>query len=338
MAGDHRETGAAVDFYQRLRAEPYRFGFQLTLRRLDCLHLDRAPLGLAVRPRDEPVRIGQFPGLDFAPANLHSCRLTDDRLQLRFRFLGLFGPNGPLPLHLTEYARDRMRRNRDDTLIDFLDVFHHRILSLFYRAWAFGQPTVQLDRPDTDRFSAYVGALAGLIDEPFFQRDELPDHAKLHYCAMLNGQARNAAGLEAMLADFFAMPCQVEQFVGHWMRLPTDCTTRFGYAPASATLGDSAICGDRVWDVQSKFRLVFGPLDFDQFRRLLPGRDSLRRLIALIRNYLGDEWLWDIRLRLKKEQIPSIELGRQGQLGWTTFLISKPPEADSDAAVFAPEY
>jgi len=340
MASDHRQSSAAVELYERIRERPYRFGFLLTLRRLDCLHADYPPTGLAVRASDEPLRLGQQPGLDFAPANMHSCELTVDRTRwrLRSRFLGVFGPNGPLPLHLTEFTRDRMRRNRDNTIAEFMDVFHHRAISLFYRAWALAQPTVQLDRPETDRFSVYVGALAGSVSEAFEDRDALPDHAKLHFVARFNGQARNAEGLREMLNAFFQMPCEIEQFVGHWMRLPVDCLTRLGESPASATLGESAICGSRAWDTQSKFRIVFGPLDFEQFCRLLPGRESLRRLISLIRNYLGDEWLWDIRLKLQRESIPPLRLGQQGHLGWTSFLISRAPDFDSDAAVFTPDY
>jgi type VI secretion system protein ImpH len=340
MASDHRQPGADLTLYQQLQRTPFRFGFLLTLRRLDCLHHDRPPTGLAVRAGDEPLRLGQYPGLDFPAANMHSCEPTADglRWRLRSRFLGVFGANGPLPLHLTEFARDRMRRHQDETFASFMDMFHHRLLSLFYRAWASGQPTVQLDRVESDRFSVHVGALIGLGSDAFRHRDAVSDHAKMHFAGRLVGQSRNAEGLEALLGHFFQMPCKVEQFAGHWMRLPDDCGTRLGKLAQSATLGQSAICGSRVWDTQSKFRLVFGPIDFAQFCRLLPGRGGLNRLIALVRNYVGDELLWDIRLNLQREAIPQTRLGSQGQLGWTSFLISKTPQSDSDAAVFTPTY
>ncbi len=340
MASDDRQPITDLTIYERIRNSPYRFGFLLTLRRLDCLHQDRPPTGLSVRARDEPFRLGQYPGLDFAPATMHACERTADgeRWILQSRFMGLFGANGPLPLHLTEFARDRMRRQHDDTLSKFLDTFHHRLLSLFYRAWASGEPTVQLDRASTDRFSAYVGALAGLGTDSFRQRDAVSDHAKLHFAGRLVGGARHAEGLQSMIEHFFQIPSKVEQFVGHWMRLPDDCVTRLGESPQSATLGQSALCGGRVWDTQSKFRLVFGPIDLHDYCRLLPGRDGLKRLIALVRSYVGDEWLWDIRLQLKRECIPQTQLGGQTQLGWTSFLISREPDFDADAAVFTPQY
>lgn len=340
MASGDGIPGTAVEFFERMGREPYRYGFLATVRRLDCLHPESPPTGLAVRPRDEPFRLGQYPALDFAPAEMHSCEQTayQERWRLRFRFFGLYGPNGPLPLHLTETARERSRQVKDQTSIEFADIFHHRLMSLFYRAWAFGEPTVHFDRPETDRFTAYVGALAGIVTDAFQKRDAIGDPVRLHFAGRFAGQARHAEGLEAMLADFFDMPCRIEQFVGHWMWLPTDSVTRLGESPRSATLGESALCGSRVWDTQSKFRILFGPLDFEQFCRLLPGRDTLHSLIALVRAYLGDELLWDIQLKLRRDSIPQTRLGQQGQLGWTSFLVSDRPAGDSDAAVFTPEY
>ncbi|TWU23430.1 hypothetical protein Pla52o_29660 [Novipirellula galeiformis] len=338
MASENRNKAVDVSLYDEIRATPYRFGFQLTLRRLDCIHHDRPPTGLSKRACDEPLRLGQTPGLDFAPANLQACELTPDgeRYVLRSRFLGMFGPNAPLPLHLTEYARDRMRRHHDDTFSQFMDLFHHRLLSLFYRAWATGQPTVHMDRADTDRFSAYVGSMIGHGTDSFRNRDAVSDHAKLSFAGRIASQPRNAEGLQAMLAAFFHMPCEIQQFSGHWMSLPADCRTHLGGFAESTTLGQSALCGDRIWDTQSKFRVVFGPVELDQFCRLLPGQAGLKRLIALVRNYVGDELLWDIQLKLKRESIPQIQLGQQGQLGWTSFLTSGAADADSVAAVFTP--
>lgn len=340
MAGDHRQPSPAMNIYEDIRARPYRFGFLLTLRRLDCVHRQHPRTGDAVRASDEAFRLGQHAGLEFAPATMQSCEPLGEsgRWILRSRFLGLFGPNGPLPLHLTEYARDRIRRQHDDTFTSFVDIFHHRLLALFYSCWSSGQPTVQLDRPESDRFSFFVGSLIGLGTEAFRQRDAMPDEAKFYFASRLAGQPRNREGLEAILVHYFGKPCRVEQFLGHWMRLPEDCLTRLGGNRDSAVLGRWATCGQRVWDTQSKFRLLIGPLDFSEFCRLLPGTPSLARLVALVRNYTGDEWLWDIRLILRRQSIPATQLGAQGRLGWTSFLISRPPPEDSDAAVFTPEY
>jgi type VI secretion system protein ImpH len=93
-------------------------------------------------------------------------------------------------------------------------------------------------------------------------------------------------------------------------------------------LGRTTIIGSRIWDRQYKFRVVVGPLGFDDYRRMLPGGASLVRLVAMIRNYLGDELEWDLNLILRREETPQIQLGAQGRLGWTTWLTSRTPDSD----------
>ena len=120
-----------------------------------------------------------------------SCRAACGQI------LRLLGPHGPLPTHLTEYVRDRVRNANDPTFARFLDIFHHRMVTLFYRAWANAQPAVSLDRPGRDRFSFYVGSLFGLGEAMLRERDAVPDFAKLHFAGLLAGPTRPAAGLSS---------------------------------------------------------------------------------------------------------------------------------------------
>jgi len=142
------------DLLAALAKAPWSFGFCHTLRRLDCLQPDRPRIGATARPADDPIRLGQQPSLRFAPSELAALEPPGKGRapRLQVYFLGLLGPNGPLPLHLTEYARDRRRNSGDRTFTRFLDSFHHRMLSLLYRAWAQAQPAVGFDRPEQDRF------------------------------------------------------------------------------------------------------------------------------------------------------------------------------------------
>src|SRR5262249_19902028 len=150
-------TTDALTFFAELAGAPYRYDFYQTLRRLECLYEEKPRWGRALRPIDEPVRLGQEPDLSFAPAPLASFE-SGGGPRLQVRLFGLFGPNGPMPLHLTEYARERLHHAGDPTLSRFLDIFHHRFLALFYRAWAQAQPAVNHDRPRDDRFTVYVGS------------------------------------------------------------------------------------------------------------------------------------------------------------------------------------
>jgi type VI secretion system protein ImpH len=335
---EKRLTARAV-FFRALAAAPYRYDFFQVLRRMEALFPNQPRLGAALRPKDEPVRLAQEPSLSFAPATLSGFRGPDDEspcARMEVRFFGLLGPNGPLPIHLTEYARGRLLHANDRTFSRFLDLLHHRFLALFYRAWAQAQPTVSLDRPREDRFSAYVGALFGLGAPAVRNRDSVSDLAKLFYSGLLARHVRNADGLAQVLADFFRVPIGIEQFVGHWMTLPVSERTRLG--ETSASLGRGAMLGARVWDRQHKFRIALGPLSLAQYESFLPRGSAIGKIVSWVRQYLSFELEWDMRLVLKRAEVPHTRLGQYGRLGWTTWLGKREPRgADVDDLKLAPE-
>ncbi|WP_046115841.1 type VI secretion system baseplate subunit TssG [Aquincola tertiaricarbonis] len=319
---------SAEQLLQALAAEPWRYDFFHALRLVEAAH-PRAPrLGTARRPQDEPVRLGQSPDLSFAPATLHAVRpRTGSRPpRIDVRFLGLFGPNGPLPLHLTEYARERELHHGDETFARFADLFHHRVLLLFYRAWAQAQPAVGMDRPDEDRFAAFVGSLIGIGSPAMRRRDAVHDHVKLHFAGVFTRQSRSAEGLAALLGGMLRRPVQVEQFAGAWMPLQPAERSRLGTRRSgarrntSAKLGAGAVLGAMVWDRQHHFLVHIGPLDHAAFAALLPGGRVLPAVVALVRQYVGDEFGWGLRLGLQAEQIQPARLGRHGRLGWDSWL------------------
>lgn len=329
---------AFESFLASVKKEPWRFDFFQALRTLEALRPDRPRLGKSERAVEDPIRLGQEPSLAFAPSTLGpSTAGTEGRPdRITTFFFGLFGPNGPLPLHLTEYARDRSRNEGDPTFGRFVDLFHHRMLSLFYRAWANAQPTAAYDRPQADRFAEYIGSLVGIGTPAFRERDAMPDHAKLHFVGLLAGRTRSPEGLVAILKAFFQVPVRLRQFVGHWMSIPEEYRCRLGESPQVSILGQTVTLGSRVWDCQSRFGLVLGPLSFAEYCRFLPDGSSLGRLVAIVRNAIGDELMWDVRLVLQKEEVPVTQLNGIGQLGRTVWLRTKPAKADAGDFVFVP--
>ena len=319
-------------FPAELARSPAAHGFFAAMRRLEALHAGRPRFGRSARPAQDALRLAQEPSVTHAPASLAAYEPGEDGRpdRLLVHFFGLFGPDGPLPLHLTEYARDRRRNHGDAAFGRFADLFHHRMLSLFYRAWADVRPAVSFDRPAEDRFAHYVGALIGLSTPGLRDRDAMPDLTKLHFAGHLSAQTRHADGLADILSAFFATPVRVESFVGAWLPLPAADRTTLGGGAATAALGGTALLGGRVWSRQHKFRLVFGPLDLPGYERLLPGGASFHRLLAVVRNYAGDVLSWDVNLVLRRAEVPAMQLGRYGRLGWTTWLT--PRRAASDAA------
>lgn len=338
MASKNRPAPDVVTLEQALQAQPYSFGFYQVLRRFESLNRDKPRIGKSVRPVDDLLRLAQEPSLTFAPATLASFQIGSEHQlsRLAVNFFGMFGPNGPLPLHLTEYARDRLRNSDDHSFSEFLDVFHNRMLSLFYRAWANAQPTVNFDRPEQDRFSVYTGALFGLGMPSLCNRDEMPDRAKLHFAGRLSSHMRNAEGLAAIIRSFFNVPIQIEEFVGEWLKLPDSCWCRLGDSPETGVLGINTAIGDYVWQCQQKFRITLGPLDYGNYKQMFPGKDSSKRLRALVRNYVGDSMNWDVKLVLKKEKVPCLSLGEDDLIGLNTWLGERTSEDDADDLVLEP--
>lgn len=307
---------------RRLQERPFDYDFLQAMRRIECLQAAKPRFGLALRPADEPIRLGQTPSMAFAPATLSSVSFGRAGRPPRLEqfFFGMLGPNGALPLHLTEYAHYRLLHHDDSTFARFLDVFHHRFLELFYRAWAQARPTANLDRPRDDRFAAYVGSLIGIGTPALSARDALGDHAKLFHSGLLVRQVRNADGLRDWLQSYFRLPVEIRQFVAHWLRLPVEDRTCLGVDTQGARLGVGTVLGSAVWDRQHKFRIVLGPMSLAHYESFLPGGTALPRLVALVRQYLCFELVWDAKLVLMQQEVPRTVLGRYGRLGWTTWL------------------
>ena len=314
--------------------EPWAYDFFALLRRVETLQPQAPRVGQASRPSQEALRLGQEPELDFAPAALARLDLAGARPRLGVRFFGLTGPQGPMPLHFTEYVRERARNHGDATLARFLDLFHHRLLSLFYRAWAHTQPVVQRDRPAQDRYAAWLGAAIGL-DANNRGRDTLPDAAKLHQAGLLGQRSRHPEGLRKLLSHFFGVPVAVQQHVGRWLVLEQAERSHLGTASGRSRalrLGRSSTIGDKVWDRQYSFRILLGPLTLAQYLAFLPGTPGWRQLHDWVLLYAGIDKRWDVQLCLAGSQVPAARLGRHQRLGLTSWAGAgrRPPRDRSD--------
>lgn len=337
MAG---ESGTETDrLTQHLREKAWDFDFFQAVRRMDNLRPETPPTGHSKRPLEDHVRFCQEASLKFATSTVSEYRSdTGARAPRLFvNFLGLLGPNGPLPMHITQYIRDRERNSNDHAMARFMDVFNHRMIALFYRAWAANNQAVQFERGAEDRFAAYVASLFGMGMESLRRRDAVPDIAKMHYSGHLVCKTRHPDGLRQILQDYYGIRVELVEFVGQWLQVPMQYQCRLGESAETGSLGRTTILGARMWEAQQRFRLRFGPMTFAEYERLLPGGESLRRLLAWVKNYLCDELTWEAQLILKKEEVPPLKLGGGGRLGWTTWMTSKPMPRDADDLVLQPQ-
>lgn len=310
---------------------PWKFDLFMLLRWVDAKQSERPRLGTAVRPNDEAVRLGQTVSMQFAPANVDSVEVRKDtRISIKQRGFGLFGPNGPLPIHLTEYALERAENFRDRSLTAFADIFHHRLLLLFYRAWADVQATVSMDRRSDDRFGNYVSSVIGYGEPSQRGRDSIPENAKRHYAGHIARTTRNPEGLVSILSGFFRCPVSIEERQFQWLALRDSDRTSLGSFGDQARLGFGAICGAAVPDRAHRFRVRIGPLNLTSYEQFLPTGLRHIQIRDWIRNYISLELSWDVCLILRADEVPAVSLGGGARLGWTTWLGQRTSERHAD--------
>lgn len=330
------------DFWQPRVDAPFSYDLFQLLRRLDARNCRHHLLGRAPSPREEPLRIGQEPSLSFAPSAVAKIapRAGSPLYDVSIRSLGLFGPNGPLPLHLTEYVHERVLHHHDRALLNFCNLFHHRLTLLFYRAWADTQPAVSLDRPDNPRFDRYLSSLIGLGCGLASPRDSLAPHARYYVTGHLTRQVRNVEGLKNILTGYFGIPVHIVQNVPVWLPVDILQQTRLKTGRREARLGLSSTLGIAVRDIQHKFRIELGPMPLNLYNRFLPDGDLLVQLRDWVRQYVGIEFVWDLRLILDRSHAEPTIVGSRQRLGLNTWLhapASSAQHGDLNQLVFTPE-
>ncbi|MGL4554598.1 MAG: type VI secretion system baseplate subunit TssG [Gemmataceae bacterium] len=343
--------GAGAGLSGRLAAEPYRFDFFQAVRVLERALRDAGgealgPVGRDVNPGNEAVRFKALLSLGFPAAPVTRVDLAKSPAEMEVAFLGLVGAVGVMPHHYTqELIGHKGAEGKAAASRAFLDLFTHRMVSLFFRAWEkyrllFAHERYALERgrePD-DPITWGLYCLAGLGTGGLRGRLTVPDVTFLYYGGRFAQEVRNAEGLEAVLSEYFAAPVAVIQFQGQWLNLgPADLSV-IGPTGRNNALGQGMVVGRRVWDVQGKFRLRLGPVGYAEFTRLMPQGDKFKALSQLARMYAGPEFDFDIQPVLKRTEVPPTRLGKAagGRLGWNTWLKTKELAKDADQAVFAP--
>ncbi|RWE65891.1 MAG: type VI secretion system baseplate subunit TssG [Mesorhizobium sp.] len=342
MADDARQSLPDLDKFDLDRVEELddTFDFFELLRRLER----RGGLfGYSGHADREPARLGQHVRLSFSAKDVVAFREAKDKTpgkvgapaRVTVANLGLMGPEGPMPLHLTRWVLDRLsqrwftgadaRQTSDTTFVDFVNILQHRMIALYYRAWADAHPAVQVERAVGGRVRAMLEAMAG-IGLPGTDNPDL-DAVKLRQAASLASQVDGPERLTLFLAEAFKVPVQIKEFVATWMTIPASLQTRL--AQAYAVLGRGATIGPRVFSRQSRIELRVGPLGYEEFKTFLPGGQRLQMFKQAVRDMVGESLDVDLRVVLAREAVPQPRIGAV-QLGRTSWLARPAERGDAD--------
>jgi type VI secretion system protein ImpH len=261
-----------------------------------------------------------------------------ERIDFTPAFIGLLGPSGTLPRYYTELLAQRETYHRDRAARAFLDLFSDRAVALFYEAWRKHRLHIQYESDRRNGFVPLVLSIAGLGQGALRSRlrdDQggVFDESIAYFAGAVQQRPVSAGQLQRMLAEYFRVPVQVEQFIGRWFDLPAQHASALGLA--NCALDASALVGARVWRRELRLRLVLGPMKRARFEDFLPGRKGARALAEFVTLLTGVAFEYEVRLALAPDQVPPLRLaadGEGGRIGWDTWLQTRPgrtPRADA---------
>lgn len=319
--------------------EPYRFEFFQAVRLLEKISSDKKPVGSEALPDEEIVRFRSHVSFNFPASEIQKIQeefvgeSDEKKLEMFVNFMGMVGMSGVMPLPYTELVASRARY-KDDSMWAFLDIFSHRMISMFFRAWEKYRFPIGYERGN-DKFTAYLFDFAGLGTGGIRGRMSLEDESLLPYSGLIAQKPHSSNALANILSDYFGVSAKVIQFYGQWLDLDKNSITKLG--SANSNLSQTAIIGTRIWDQQSKFRIRLGAMNFKQFQAFLPNGTAHEALKSIIRFMTGLEFDFDLRLVLKAKQVPSCILTtrakRRPMLGWSSWLKTEPFKSDDDQVI-----
>ena len=327
MAADARQSR---DDLTALAQHAGRTDFFALLRAIE--DIDGRRFGREGGPGEEPARIGQHVRLSFAATDVVDME-TEPQTKVSVNVLGLLGPEGPMPLYLTRWVMARLSNRwfagdaggvtSDTAFKDFADVLQHRLIGLYWRAWADARAEIHVSHKGGGPSMAILNSLAGLG----LAGTSAPAHdsAKLRHATTLAQHINSPERLTGYLTAAIGVPVPLQPFVGPWDDIPKPLQSRLGTAYSG--LGESTVVGARSFSRQNRAELRLGPLTHAQFLSLLDDPKTRDKLHHAILFAAGHDISFRVRLVLAASEVPAARLGGC-RLGATTWIQ---PKRDRDA-------
>lgn len=316
MAAEDRAPPQHLSFLAAAKESLASSGLFPLLRGAEARASDLPRIGRSRRPDQNVVDLKHVPSFVFPGRTVESVTIKENRAALSGYWLGLTGPMGPLPAHLTEYATYERRYAKTQPFGDFLDLLAGRMLQLYYRSWADSQPAAHADRERDDLFAYYLAALSGAT-EGVAADAKFPARARVHYAGLFVGR-RSAAALEDSLTHLLGVETRVSEFQPRWRRIEPQDQSRLGQQ--FATLGSDLVAGKRVRIASDAFRVVIRVRDFGEFEELLPSEERFAIAAEALDAFAPSHLEWDLMLEIDEALVPASKLDGRSRLGWTSWV------------------
>ena len=318
MAAAHGSASDHLNFLREAAGDARRYGYLALLRQAEARAAGLPRIGRSRQPRQNIADLAHASTLEFPGPTVESIEVgATSRMRVRSLFLGLTGPMGALPLHLTEFAHYERKYSRSQPFGRFLDLLTDRMLQFFFRAWAESQPCAQADRGDDDRFASYLLRLTGLAGDP--RPQAFPLTARLHYTGLLVTR-RSPAAIQDFLSHLLGTPVAIREFVPRWRAISADDRSCIGANGRFNRLGCGTVLGARTRAIDDSIAVVIRTKDFRDFARRLPTEKEFtvarEALDAIVPGHLE----WQLELDIDEREAPPAVVGKATRLGWTSWL------------------
>lgn len=322
MATKDRATDAVV--IRRLLSEGHRFSFYQAVNLLQLASAGSSPIGLKGPASKEAIRLRPSTSLAFPSsevASVEEIRTVQglERFLVTVNFFGLYGSDSPLP---AIYGEDVLLHDRDDEVLrNFLDIFHHRLLSFLYVCGTKYRYPLQFEPGGRDRHSRRLFSMIGLRDAAVRRAVGVPAIRLLRYAGLITQRPHSAFALSAILSDYFdGLRIRTEQCIEQWVFIRVEDQNRLG--DRNCRLGRDCSLGERIYDRQGKFRICLGPVGLSLLLKYLPGTDGFHALCMIVRFFAPDSLDYELMILLLRGEVPELRLNTKDseRLGWTTWL------------------